>query len=86
MKRAIVITALAMTTALGGCVAAPVAYYGPPRAVVVEGPTIYPPQYQYRPYTSNDYRVYQERRRFNSWYYCQQQAQRYYGNQARCAY
>ena len=79
MKRALVITTLALATALGGCTVTPVAYYGPPRAVVVEGPTIYPPQYQYRPYYGNGY---YEQRRWNSWYACQQ----YYGNSARCVY
>jgi|Laugresu1bdmlbsd_1035121.scaffolds.fasta_scaffold00068_28 hypothetical protein len=82
MKRTLVITALALTTTLGGCAVTPVGYYGPPRAVVVEAPTIYPPQYQYRPMYRNDYNGYREQRRWNSWYQCQ----RYYGNSARCAY
>lgn len=89
MRRALVISALALTTALGGCVAAPYGYYGPsgavviqnpPPAVVVQGPTIYPPQYRYRPWTYNDYRVYQDQQRFQNWYRCKQ----YYGNNAYC--
>jgi hypothetical protein len=82
MRRTLVITALALTTTLGGCVASPYGYYGPSRVVTVEGPTIYPPQYQARPMYRNDYRGYQEQHRWNSWYRCQQ----VYGNRARCVY
>ena len=88
MKRALVIASLALATTLGGCAVTPVAYYGPPRAVIVQspppavvvpGPTIYPPQYMYRPNFDNGYA---RQRRWNSWYACQQ----YYGNSARCVY